>query len=136
MPMDMSKYPADWKAISKRIREDRAGNKCEWCGVENKAYGARDRFDAWHDESEIAGMSNGTGTHYFGDYPKMIKVVLTVAHLNHDTTDNRDENLAALCQRCHLRHDAKHHAKNAAKTRRKNHMERTGQAELFAESER
>lgn len=44
-------------------------------------------------------------------------IVLTVAHLDHDTANNSDENLAALCQRCHLRHDAKHHAQNAAKTR-------------------
>ena len=29
-----------------------------------------------------------------------------------------DDNLKALCQRCHLRYDAKHHAKNAAATRR------------------
>ena len=43
--------------------------------------------------------------------------VLTIAHLNHDIQDNRHENLAALCPRCHLRHDAKYHAQNAAKTR-------------------
>jgi hypothetical protein len=30
MPMDYSKYPSNWKEISKRIRFDRAGNKCEW----------------------------------------------------------------------------------------------------------
>ena len=39
----------------------------------------------------------------------------------------RDENLRALCQRCHLRYDAKHHAKNAARTRRT--LKRNG--ELF-----
>jgi hypothetical protein len=32
--------------------------------------------------------------------------VLTVAHLNHDPQDCRDENLKAFCQRCHLRYDA------------------------------
>lgn len=38
-------------------------------------------------------------------------------------------------QRCHLNHDAKHHAVNASKTRRRKHVERTGQQEMFTESE-
>ena len=51
------------------------------------------------------------------------KVVLTVAHLDHvpehvGEQGNRP-NLKAMCQRCHLTYDAKHHAKNAAETRRK-----------------
>lgn len=44
------------------------------------------------------------------------KVVLTVAHLDHDTTNNRPENLRAWCQRCHLTYDAEHHAANRRKT--------------------
>ena len=43
--------------------------------------------------------------------------MLTVAHLNHDTTDNRDENLKAMCQRCHLRMDNELHVRNARATR-------------------
>lgn len=89
MPIDYTKYPPDWKAISLRIRE-REGQCCKWCGAENGK-----------------------------PHPQTAsRVVLTVAHLNHDTADNRDENLAALCQRCHLRYDAQHHAANAARTRR------------------
>jgi hypothetical protein len=88
MPMDYSKYPSNWKEISKRIRFDRAGNKCEWEGCE-----------------AVNGQSNpATGS----------KVILTVAHLNHDTQDNRDENLMAMCQLHHLRYDAKHHAETRA----------------------
>ena len=34
------------------------------------------------------------------------RVVLTTAHLSHDPSDNRDENLKALCQACHNRYDA------------------------------
>jgi len=45
--------------------------------------------------------------------------VLTIAHLDHDTTNNADENLAALCQRCHLSYDAKLHAANARATKEK-----------------
>jgi 5-methylcytosine-specific restriction endonuclease McrA len=89
MPCDYSKYPADWHEISRRIRFERAGNCCEWCGARNYQP---------HPE---------TGS----------KVVLTVAHLNHDVTDNRESNLAALCQACHNRYDAPKRAKNARKTR-------------------
>lgn len=91
MPVDYSKYPADWKAISKRIRFERAANRCEVCGAENYKP---------HPE---------TGS----------KVILTVAHLNHDVNDNRDENLKAMCQRCHNRYDAEHRRANAQVTRAK-----------------
>lgn len=44
------------------------------------------------------------------------KIVLTIAHLNHDITDNRPENLRALCQKCHLTLDKDQHLA----TRRRN----------------
>lgn len=78
-PENKARYPADWKLRSRFVRHYRAKNRCEWCGAENgKA----------HPE---------TGS----------KVILTAAHV----FDKRPEaasllNLAALCQRCHLRHDA------------------------------
>ena len=43
---------------------------------------------------------------------KAIKVVLTIAHLDHDVTNNDFSNLKAFCQRCHLAHDKDHHAAN------------------------
>jgi hypothetical protein len=39
-----------------------------------------------------------------------VGIVLTVAHLNHVAGDDRDENLKALCQWCHLNYDRQHHA--------------------------
>lgn len=104
MPMDKSRYPLDWNEISRRIRFERAGGCCEWCGAVN------------------ATSHPVTGS----------KVVLTVAHIDHDTTNNADENLAALCQKCHLRHDAKIHAQHAAETRRRKRDAETGQLELFS----
>lgn len=47
-----------------------------------------------------------------------VRVVLTVAHLNHTAGDDRPENLLALCQRCHLRLDREQHA---ASRRAKHH---------------
>ena len=47
----------------------------------------------------------------------------------HHKTDVRDENLAALCQRCHLNFDRDEHKQNAARTRRKKIIA-SGQLEL------
>lgn len=47
------------------------------------------------------------------------KVVLTIAHMDHDESHADPERCRALCQRCHLSWDAKHHAINAARTRRR-----------------
>lgn len=38
-----------------------------------------------------------------------VSIVLTIAHLNHVAGDDRDENLQALCQWCHLTYDLSHH---------------------------
>lgn len=137
--MDHSRYPTNWKAISKRIRE-RDGNRCAWCGVANGAVGYREpdgRFVQLAASKEQAGMD----VEYAAlDGVKVITIVLTVAHLGvphpdgtpgnkHDKHDCRDENLAALCQKCHLCYDRDEHAANAAETRRRKQIE-TGQTEL------
>lgn len=50
--------------------------------------------------------------------------------LDHNPQNCADENLKALCQRCHLRYDIEHHKKNSAETRYKKILER-GQFELI-----
>ncbi len=42
MPIRRELYDPNWEAISNRIRFDRAGGRCEACGVEHGAVGARD----------------------------------------------------------------------------------------------
>ena len=134
MPMDRSKYPADWPGISRQIREQ-AGDRCEWpgCGVPNGAVGARDRFGAWHDGDEIEGMGYQQGEHLFGaDWDwKMVRIVLTVAHLFHDPGCKDPTHLRAWCQKHHLGYDRAHRAASAAATIRRKRAERiaaTGQA--------
>lgn len=63
------------------------------------------------------------------NYREPVKVVLTIAHLDHDPTNNEGWNLRALCQRCHNIYDAPHRARNAARTRR----EKIGQQTLLGE---
>lgn len=106
MPINYKDYPADWKRIS-LDRRQKAGNKCEWCEAENGK------------PHPVTGS----------------RVVLTVAHLGtprrdgtagdkHDKHDARPENLAALCQRCHLNFDRADHLRKQAANREK----RRGQA--------
>ncbi len=110
MPFFKERYPENWNEISLRIR-NRSNWSCE-CKGECGA----------HDGACLA----------IGNIPHPItgsKVVLTVAHLDHDPMNCDDENLKAYCQRCHLNYDKKHHAKNAAQTRRRKKIE-AGQMEL------
>lgn len=47
-------------------------------------------------------------------------VVLTIAHLDHDPTNNDEAgNLRGMCQRCHLNYDAEHHAHTRAEARKR-----------------
>lgn len=145
MPMDKSKYPVNWDEISQQIRFERAGGKCEWCGVAHGAVGARDKHGEWHDDDRIHHMSATEGDLLFGEFPKMIRIVLTTAHLGvdkpdgspgdkHDKMDCRPENLAALCQRCHLNFDRDEHTANRRRTlaeRREAEIRATGQLSLW-----
>ncbi len=104
MTMQRDRYPPNWKEIS-LARRALAQWKCEWCNVPN-------------------------GTLRMGIKGKLYKVVLTVAHLGtpypdgrpgdkHDKMDVRPENLAALCQSCHLRYDIDEHIQHARETRQR-----------------
>lgn len=131
-PMQRDRYPADWEAISRRIRFDRAGNCCEWCGIPNGARIHRLKSDPSQWIYSIDYLRLQPWEH--SQYGKVITITLTVAHLDHDTTNNDDSNLAALCNRCHLTHDAKYHAENARATRARKAREAAesaGQLELW-----
>jgi len=109
MPIDYSKYPSDWKT---RIRPEiliREGKRCKFCHIENGAY-LKAKCCAWPHFSSEHNRCCGCGK-------RRPRVVLTIAHLDHDVTNNQYDNLAALCQKCHLTYDAKLHATNARKTR-------------------
>lgn len=133
MPMRRELYPANWDDISRQVRKD-AGNRCEWCGVDNHAIGARSLNGIWYDEDDIHGMNSTDGMLLFGEFPDMIRIVLTVAHIDHNPANNDRSNLAALCQRWHLNHDRPHHMANAAATRARKRAEAiaaTGQGSLL-----
>lgn len=113
MPIDYTKYPENWLSeIRPRIML-RANNCCENCGLEHgqiifaiklwiKENGRYQLRSLWFRDKRDATREN--------EYTvKEVKVVLTIAHLDHDETnhDVADDRLKALCQVCHLRYDAK-----------------------------
>lgn len=86
-PENKNRYPKNWEEIRQNILR-RANNCCENCGVPNHSYRLNPK--------------NG----------KMVKIVLTIAHLDH-TPENCDEsNLRAWCQKCHNSYDAPMRALN------------------------
>jgi len=94
-------YPDNWKEISKYIREKRAQNKCEFCGVKNYSFGYRDK------DGKFIEVTQQQARDLEGKV-KFIQIVLTVAHLDHNPQNNDYSNLKALCQKCHNAYDAQH----------------------------
>lgn len=136
-PENRGRYPGDWAAIRTRILA-RAGNCCERCKAPNLTMIARG--EGRHagaymtDDAEVIDAETGEvlGQCRMSDYAvsRMVRVVLTIAHLDHTPENCSDDNLRALCQRCHLRYDAEHHRVNAQATRRA----RLARADLFEDA--
>lgn len=125
-------YGPEWRAVTRPRILARAGNCCERCGKPNHESVATASGKNYHDNywmvwthaarfedlniepvffnetGEPSGLIRSDAAY------RTIRVVLTVAHLNHVPGDDRDENLAALCQWCHLIHDLTHHRESRA----------------------
>lgn len=129
-PENKDRYPKDWPQISKSIRE-RAGQECERCRAPNAGLIRRGKTAAgeavWRLLSDSAyedGVCAETGllvpdtsedTVAYGD---PVRVVLTVAHLDHQPENCDPENLRAWCQRCHNAYDAPMRARGIAERRK------------------
>lgn len=119
MPIDYSEYPPNWKTeIVPRIRE-RSGDKCEWCGIMNKAWVIR------HPDLGDCYVTGPDDTH---DHLRSIQIILTTAHIDitlpdgtvlskHDKTHTDDRGLAHLCQKCHLNYDRDDHIRHRKENR-------------------
>ena len=121
-------YPIDWRELSDLIRFRRAKGRCEHCRRPHGCDVLHLGNGVWWDE-DAATWRDGQGRRLCrlptpamlaGEQPglagidppahvRITRVVLATAHLNHDPGDNRPRNLAALCQRCHMIHDAAEH---------------------------
>lgn len=106
-PENRARYPKDWGDISTRIRFERAAGRCECEGECREDHDGR-----------------CTAAHGLPHPVTSSKVVLTVAHLDHMPENCGDDNLKAMCQKCHNRYDAP--------TRRAGIRERRYGPDLFA----
>lgn len=142
-PENRGLYPSDWQEVRTRILR-RAGYRCEHPGCMARQYSVGwwicdPNTQAWRwspawgqndnprTYSEARQVAAGLDHSRSEEGPKPIVIVLTVAHLDHNPTNNNDDNLRAMCQRHHLAHDHDHHRANAQATRRA----KAGTAELF-----
>lgn len=111
MPIDYKKYPPNWDELRHTVLL-RSKGECENCGLPNYSFvyaiglwirdNGKYRFRRlwFRDERDAKRECDGP--------VKKVKVILTIAHLDHDET-NRNvtiDRLKALCQLCHLRYDA------------------------------
>ncbi|MFZ2869640.1 hypothetical protein [Zavarzinia sp.] len=108
-PENRARYPKDWPAISRRIRE-RAGSRCEGS-------------PAFPNCRAVNGEPHPVTSS---------RVVLTVAHLDHQPENCADENLKAWCQRCHNTYDQPMRRAGIARRRR----EAMAAADLFLAGDR
>lgn len=106
-------YPIDWPQLSNAIRFGRARARCERCKRPHMRrvlhLGDGRWWDAdarrWRSDcGKIMGVRGPVLANVRSTY-----VVLACAHLDHDPGNNDPTNLAALCQRCHMLHDAAEH---------------------------
>jgi hypothetical protein len=120
-----ARYPANWKQIRASILE-RADNRCEQCRVPNGEIIVRgiekDAGTYMNQHADVFDAETGEhlGQWRMSDYccnGKGVKIVLTIAHMDHVPENCDPSNLKALCQRCHLAYDAEHHAETARATR-------------------
>lgn len=140
-PENRALYPADWDAISRAAKE-RAGWRCQAPGCTCQQYAVgywegdawrrlghvgHELPDAYKQARQYAAEAQVdlTGDDPEPD-PRVIVVVLTTAHLDHNPANVADENLASYCQRHHLAYDQQHHIESAYMTR----MAKRGNQEL------
>jgi len=106
------RYAWDWTLISARIKFARAKLRCERCSLKDGEIIIRHKNTSIeHVSKERIAESN----HWAKLNKKSIlqgykrsgftRIVISVAHLNHDESDNREINLLAMCQKCHNMHD-------------------------------
>lgn len=125
-------YPPDWRELAARIKFERAGGRCEWCG---RPHGERVwviQAGGWLDPEtgeRYDERGRALGMYLPSDWPagRFVTTILTCAHLDQNPAHNDPANLAALCPRCHLRHDRRQHVQSAYRNRR----QRWAVADLF-----
>lgn len=117
MPWNRKNYPPDWEIIVADVRV-RANGRCECegeCGLHLRAASRHRSSRCKERDGHPALFARGT-------------IMLTTAHLCHETRCDDRSHLKQMCQRCHLRYDRYLHAY----VRRKRQDRESGQLQLLA----
>lgn len=137
---NMKLYPGggikspEWQAIREKVGK-RSKWRCETCKAPHDTVVCRgEGSDAdtymlmdgtvFSDENGKK-LGRARGSEYNG---RIVRIILTVAHLDGDVTNNKMANFKHWCQLHHNRHDAKSRASNA----RKSKFKKMGQGDLLA----
>lgn len=114
-PENRGRYPKDWKAISFRIRFERAEGRCECAGQCGQPHeGGRCAAEHGKPHPDTGSIVVLTAAHFHGSPPEQCG----------------DEDLFAGCQRCHNRYDAPFRAAGVKERRereRRRVMDKAGQ---------
>jgi hypothetical protein len=120
-------YPIDWRELSQVIRFSRARGRCEHCRRPHLQLVIVGPDGLWWDEARQSWRDHrGRRSRALSSPIRLAAlqpvlagiaalplpstyVVLATAHLDQNPGNNADNNLAALCQRCHLTHDRAAH---------------------------
>jgi hypothetical protein len=112
-------YGREWRLVTRPRILARAENCCEQCGAPN-GYLLTRVGGFWREEGASWALGAykrwrtpaGADWREEGNPPgrmRVVRIVLTIGHVNHEAGDDREENLRAWCQFCHLNHDVGQH---------------------------
>jgi hypothetical protein len=137
-------YPTNWNEIRASIRI-RAHDKCEGCGLHDHSIGFRTKggqFIPCAGNVTMDDYGNGidpytggllnikrarevaefqTQTDEYGN--KYFVIICTVAHLDHNPQNCKEDNLRFWCQKCHNSYDRPHRDETIKQVRMKGQME-------------
>lgn len=107
-------YPPNWRELSRQVRFERAGGRCQRCGRRHLSKVRVLPDGRWYDEV-AATWRDRRGR--VARWPNLLetlrqrttRVVLAAAHLDGNRAHNRWPNLRSFCQRCHMLHDRPRH---------------------------
>ena len=100
----LNPMPADWNAIRAAVLQRAAGH-CEFCGVKEGTLRATRAVELVTTADAAQLPLWGVPAPGPATSIKVVRVVLSVAHLRHDRDDKDLRWIRALCVVCHFRHD-------------------------------
>lgn len=109
-------YDENWKDVIRPEALKRAQYKCQNCGVSQRSQFYREKGQrVIIEDSFILSWA-------ITNKKKISTVHLAISHTDHNTSNNNPDNLKALCQECHLRHDKEFH--KATRIGKRKHLPR------------